>query len=97
MIYKKIIGFILTFSWTCPLGMLIGILTSSSTENDYQVYILGIANSLAAGSLLYISLTEMTASYFNTPDLPDKPYLKLFMASFLALGVAATALLAIWA
>jgi zinc transporter ZupT len=94
---KKLIGFIVIFCFTAPLGVLIGILSSSESENNAQIIAIGVANAFAAGSLLYISLTEMIASYFKISDAPDKPYLKLQMSCFLTLGVAFTALLAVWA
>ncbi len=93
----KVIGFVVIFSTTMPLGILIGILTSSDTESSSQMIAKGVANSFAAGSLLYISLTEMVGSYFHAHDLQHKPLLKLGMVLALGAGVLAMAIIAVWA
>lgn len=93
----KVAVFVTVFSLTTPLGILIGVLTASQNQSPSQVAAKGIANSLACGSLLYISLTEMVATYFSSADLNDKPVLKLQMIAVFAFGIAAMAIIAIWA
>jgi len=93
----KIISFVIIFALTCPIGIVIGILTASQPESDVKTYAKGITNALAAGSLLYISLAEMVSNYFSSPDLIKRPLLKLMMLGSFSLGVAALAIIAIWA
>lgn len=93
----KVIIFVLMFAMTTPLGIFIGIMTSSQPQTPSQVATKGIANALACGSLLYISLTEMIATYFTSPDLIDKPVLKLKMIATFTFGIIAMAIIAIWA
>lgn len=93
----KVAVFVTVFSLTTPLGILIGVLTASQNQSPSQVAAKGIANSLACGSLLYISLTEMVATYFSSADLNDKPVLKLQMIAAFTFGIAAMAIIAIWA
>lgn len=94
---KKIIIFIIIFSTTTSIGIIIGILTSSLKQNNTQVAAKGIANSLACGSLLYISLTEMLANYFSSIDLINRPKLKLLMIIHFTIGISFMAILANWA
>lgn len=94
---SKVAGFIAIFSSTMPLGILTGILSSSSPESDMQTAFKGVANALAAGSLLFISLTEMVGSYFNEPDLADRPWLKIGMMFSFAIGITFMSIIAIWA
>lgn len=95
----KLFLFVLIFAVTVPLGIVIGIVTASSesAESDSSVLAKGIASSLAAGSLLYISLAEMMAVYFNAPELSHQPGLKIAMLLSACAGTAILAILAIWA
>ena len=83
------------FALTVPIGIVIGICTSSDSWGGTLAK--GIANSLAAGSLLYISIGEMIATYFCEKDLVFQPYVKLGMLFSLFIGVVFTSVLAIWA
>lgn len=93
----KLVVFVTLFTCSAPVGIVIGICTSSQGESDAGTAAKGAANALAAGSLLYISLTEMVASYFASPDLVHRPVLKLMMVAAFFLGVASMAVIAIWA
>ncbi len=93
----KVVGFVAIFSCTMPLGILIGILTSHDQESASGLTAKGVANALAAGSLLYISLTEMVGNYFHAHDLVKKPAVKLAMVLSFAVGVFVMALIAAWA
>ncbi len=94
---SKIMGFVAIFSLTMPIGILIGILTSSDSESRGQLIGKGVANSFAAGSLLYISLTEMVGSYFHAHALAHQPMVKLTMVASFAFGAIIMAVIAIWA
>mmetsp|Transcript_35593 Transcript_35593/g.70767 ORF Transcript_35593/g.70767 Transcript_35593/m.70767 type:complete len:381 (-) Transcript_35593:273-1415(-) len=95
--FSKVAVFIALFTCSTPVGIIIGICTSSDSSNDYAVSAKGTANALAAGSLLYLSLTEMVASYFASSDLARKPTLKMSMIGCFAVGIAFMAIIAIWA
>ena len=93
----KILMFVLIFAVTVPIGILIGILTASAEETDAGVYAKGIANALAAGSLIYIAVAEMISHDFNSPGMRDSHGTKLGMLACLTTGVLLTAVLALWA
>jgi zinc transporter 1/2/3 len=93
----KVLAFITVFALTCSVGIIIGICTASSTESSGQLFAKGIANSLAAGSLLYISLAEMVPNYFTAADLTNRPRMKLLMIASFSFGVIVMAVLAYWA
>ena len=86
----KILGFVLIFAITVPM-------TSTGEEMDEDLWAKGLANTLAAGSLMYISVGEMIGHYFIAPTLSNQPMVKLGMLCSLTLGVGLTALLAYWA
>ena len=92
----KILGFVLIFAITVPIGIFIGIMTSTGEEMDEDLWAKGLANTLAAGSLMYISVGEMIGHYFIAPTLSNQPMVKLGMLCSLTLGVGLTALLAYW-
>jgi zinc transporter 1/2/3 len=93
----KVISFVIIFALTCPIGIIIGIMTASQPDSVQKTYAKGVTNALAAGSLLYISLAEMVANYFSAPDLIKRPMLKLMMLASFSLGVVILAIVAIWA
>lgn len=95
--FSKLAVFVTLFTCSTPIGIIIGICTSSSGESSAGVIAKGAANSLAAGSLLYISLTEMVASYFNASDLAHQPRLKLTMILCFSMGITFMAIIAVWA
>jgi solute carrier family 39 (zinc transporter), member 1/2/3 len=84
----------LIFALTVPVGIIIGITTTSSAEGDI---VRDIANAFAAGSLLYNGLIEMAAEDFADPQLAKKPSLKLSMIVAMFAGAFCMALLAYWA
>lgn len=96
---RKLIVFVGIFSSTISIGIILGIVLKVSHDGESRRAILakGVANCFAAGSLLYISLTEMVSSYFANPSLAQKPLLRVYMVSSFALGCFAMTLLAIWA
>lgn len=58
--------FACVFALTLPIGIIIGIYSMNYTDNNQGSFVQGCANSLAAGSLLYIALVEMIAEDFHT-------------------------------
>jgi solute carrier family 39 (zinc transporter), member 1/2/3 len=93
----KVLGFVGLFSSTTPIGIIIGICTSTMDQSMAQTTAKGVANALAAGSLLFICLTEMVAAQYSETDLIHRPYVKLFMLGSFAFGVVMLAVIAIWA
>lgn len=93
----KVLTFIIVFALTCSMGIVIGICSASSTESSGQLFAKGMANSLAAGSLLYISLAEMVPNYFTAADLTNRPRMKLIMIASFSFGVIVMAVIAYWA
>jgi zinc transporter ZupT len=86
--------FSIIFSTTMPLGIAIGLLTTSASGAGSSVQ--GYANSLASGSLLYSSLVEMVAELFNADSLRHAPYTRVSMVLSFALGCGILATLAVW-
>ena len=90
---KYVISFAVIFSLTLPMGVLIGML---SVVTDTTHVALGYMNAVAAGSLLYVGLIEMTAEDFSDPSLNTQPVTKMCMFAALSLGIGVMAMLAIW-
>lgn len=65
---RKVLLFMIIFSCSTPLGVMIGMLSQSQQESDGQVAAKGVANAIATGSLLYVALVEML------PDLFDREH-----------------------
>ena len=83
------------YSLTTPIGILIGIFTSSTSEGDHAK---GIANGLAAGFLFYSGLVGMILEAFSRPI----PYAVAkfnipIMCTSMMMGAAFMGLLAAWA
>lgn len=93
----KIVIFVTIFSFTVSLGVLIGILTASQGESESQLAAKGAATSLAAGSLLYTSLVEMTAKYFEQPILNKQPCTRISMLFAFVVGFLFMAIIGVWA
>lgn len=93
----KLITFVVIFSFTISIGVLIGIIASAQDETDTQVIIEGSITGIAAGSLMYIALTELVSSYFNDPAYEHQQCLKGSMLMCFALGIAIMAMIGVWA
>jgi zinc transporter ZupT len=87
--------FSLVFGFTMPIGIAIGLLTTSQSSTGSSVQ--GYANSLASGSLLYSSLVEMVAELFNSDSLRHAPLTRVAMVLSFAFGCGILAMLAVWA
>lgn len=94
---SKIITFVAIFSCTISVGVFIGILASSDDESDAQLAIEGSVTAIAAGSLMYIALTELVSSYFNDPEYESRWGLKALMLLSFSFGIGIMALIGVWA
>ena len=92
---KMNIIFTLFFSSTLPIGIIIGMTTSSMSTTESNIKV--IASSFAAGALLYNGLVEMAGEEFSDPSLSKRPVLKLLMFMAMFIGGFCMALLAYWA
>lgn len=96
----KIVGIAFVFSSTVSIGVATGIIVSMTVDSDgnsTQNYVQGCSNAIAAGMLIYISLTEMLAEDFYSDAVKDKPVLKLKMLVGLTVGCSIMIIMAIWA
>ncbi len=59
--------------------------------------IAGVADSLCAGSLIFLSLVEMAGPYFAAPEVAERSDLKLAMLAAFTTGATSMAILAVWA
>lgn len=94
---SKVLSFVIIFTCTVSVGVMIGILTSSDDESNLQIAITGCATSIAAGSLMYTALTEMAGGTFNRPDLEDRLGLKIWMVISFLTGIVIMSIIGIWA
>ncbi len=94
---SKVISFVVVFSSMVSFGVTVGILTSAGGESEFQSTAKGVATSIAAGSLLYTSLTEMAGSSFNRKDLEDRLGLKTVMVLAFVAGIVIMGIIGIWA
>lgn len=93
----KVISFVIIFSLTVSVGIVIGILTSEQQDEQSQQVVKGVFSSLAAGSMLYAALAEMTGQAFNRPELEDRFGLKTLMILGYMVGFGGMAVIGIWA
>jgi len=95
----KVLGFALTFAFTTPLGILIGLLAlpQDGEPSDNQLYAQGILNAIAAGNLVYIALVEMVSEDFHAPLALKSFPQRSAMLTALCLGDLVMAILAVWA
>ena len=94
--WRKVLTFIIIFSSTASLGVVLGISIRPNDESDLQLGLVGATTAIAAGSLLYIALVELTAVYFNLPHLEKDKSMKLGMIFLFILGATAMAIIGIW-
>lgn len=92
----KIITFMVFFASTISIGVIVGIICSFQGESGAADTLQGVFSSLAAGSLLYVALTEQVSTYFDREDLEDQLGTKLMMIVAFGVGFAMMASLAIW-
>lgn len=96
MAESKIITFMVFFASTISLGVIIGIISSYQGQSSASDTLQGIFSALAAGSLLYVAMTEQVGTYFDQEDLQDQLGTKLMMIAAFSGGFGAMAALACW-
>lgn len=96
MTQTKIITFMVIFASTISAGVIIGLGMSFQHDADDREAIQGVFAAIASGTLMYVSLSEQVATYFNKPELEDQLGIKLLMITAFAFGFGAMALLATW-
>ena len=90
--------FIIIYALTTPIGIMIGIMTSSSNTTSCD-YMNGIFNGLASGFLIYAGLIEILHEEFTRQTLSSKKVSiqqRPFMCISMILGAAFMTILAIW-
>lgn len=92
----KIITFMIIFSCTISIGIILGLAIKPGDESDLQKGLEGTATSIAAGSLLYIVLVELVGVYFNLPELEKDSWKKLLMLTLFFLGAMVMGIIGIW-
>ncbi|KAF3775649.1 Zinc transporter 5 [Nymphaea thermarum] len=96
---KAIAIMALFFSLTTPLGIAIGIVISSTyNENSPTALIVeGVFNSASAGILIYMALVDLLAADFMAPKMQNSGKLQILANVSLFLGAGLMSLLAKWA
>lgn len=84
----------LLFALTTPVGIVLGICTTSSATGDI---VKGCSNGVAAGFLIYSGLVDILLKEFQRKEgqYPDKDVPVMCLSTLL--GAAAMGLLAVWA
>jgi zinc transporter ZupT len=97
---KRVTSFVLLFSSTVSLGVILGIIcqpyTSSPSVSAFQCILKGSFTAMAAGSLLYISFVEMIGEYFHKPELEKKGGMKIGMLILFFVGIGVMSLIGLW-
>ncbi|KAG0457689.1 hypothetical protein HPP92_022846 [Vanilla planifolia] len=90
---------VLLFSFTTPLGIVVGIgISFGYNENDsFAIIIEGVLSSGAAGILIYIGLVDLLAVDFMNPRVQKDEKLQLMLSISLLIGAGLMSLLAKWA
>ena len=92
--YKAKASLILVFALSVPIGIVVGMIVSSSSSGNVSK---GMVSSAAAGILLYVGLVEMLSEDFGNSSIAKNFGLKARMCAALILGTGSMAVLAIWA
>lgn len=79
----KVMSFIFIFASTISLGVILG-MAAGDTATTHIVQ--GVFDSLAAGSLLYVCLSEQVSSYFRNPAFDNDMQMKVHMILSIAFG-----------
>jgi zinc transporter 1/2/3 len=87
------------FSLTMPLGVVIGIVISSTyDENSPSALIVeGLLSAAAAGILNYMALVDLLAEDFMNPRVQNNGRLQVIINISLLAGTALMSMLAVWA
>ncbi|GLJ17946.1 hypothetical protein SUGI_0315040 [Cryptomeria japonica] len=89
----------LAFSFTTPVGIVVGIgISSTYNENSQTALVVqGLFDAASSGILIYMALVDLMAADFLTPRMRKNPGLQMWCYAALFLGAGAMALLAVWA
>lgn len=89
-------GLVFSFSFSCPMGVALGAgIAHSFDPNDVGwLWTQGVLYSIACGTLLYIGLYDLMVDSFQKTILGKR---KFGMVFAVGLGIAAMAILALWA
>jgi len=89
----------LFFSFTTPIGIVIGIgISSAYDENSPNALIIeGVLDAAAAGILNYMALVDLLAQDFMNPRVQNNGRLQVIINISLLVGTALMSMLAVWA
>ncbi|URD79673.1 zinc transporter [Musa troglodytarum] len=95
---KSMVTMGLFFSLTTPVGIAVGMGTSSVYDGNSPTALVveGLLDSAAAGILVYMALVDLLAQDFTNPRVQSKPKLQFAMSISLLAGAALMSLLAKW-
>jgi zinc transporter ZupT len=93
----KMVTFITIFSITISCGVVIGLCVNSDENVEIQEGVQGSATSLAAGAMIFVSLSELVGNYFNKKEWEERTWLKIWMICGFGAGLAMMAIIGIWA
>lgn len=97
--WKKTLTMVFFFSITTPVGIAIGmLLTSSYNENSTNSLIIqGVLDSAAAGILIYMALVDLLVADFMNPKVQNNPTLQIGVNGCLLMGIGLMSLIGKWA
>eukprot|EP01031_Cornospumella_fuschlensis_P035799 gene35799-43422_t len=87
-------SFLLVFSASISVGVVVGMITSVYSATAWFRFMQGICGSVAAGTLLYVSLVEQLAVQFSRRELEHREGVKMCMVAAFGLGYAIMVLMA---
>jgi len=95
----KVFMFAIIFGATISIGIAIGMGVSFLEEVDDHTheFVTGCANSISAGTLIYVAMVEMMADEFSNQEIAMKMTQKFAMIGSFSFGVFVMAILAMWA
>lgn len=93
----KIMLFMIIFSLTISIGVIIGIgISYGEDETKHQILAKASITSIAAGSLLYTAMSEILPSCFEGKHCEDTIFIKLQLLVAFAIGFASMCIIGIW-
>jgi zinc transporter 1/2/3 len=94
--FWKVMSMVGLFSFSTPIGIIIGILTNNSYNPESKTSYLtqGIFNAISAGVLIYMALIHLIIEDFNNNDINGN--IKFLMLIAILLGFGTTSVIAIW-
>lgn len=89
-------SFLVIFSASISSGVVLGMISSIFCATTWFRFLQGLCGSVAAGTLLYVSLVEQLAVQFSREELERQEGVKLCMVAVFGLGFGLMALLTRW-